>query len=205
MKNFLIVILLVLLWWSIFFILSWKTIGGVNNEKNIELEQQLSWSIIQLSWLQQENQLLKEILSGNTCATTSTDTSKSTLSTFSDTNIGFSFQYPNNGKIIIDNTSNPKRIQNYSSSNTALAAWDFYIEIFYWDWNSSCKDEMWSINSNYIIHGVNIARWYGVWWWDAWWTTHALCFQKWWKTIYIWYTENWSLYAKTIFDSLQLN
>lgn len=239
MKNFFLIVLIILSVWSIYFgynqnqkYIELQT-NTWNVEKISELEQQLSWLIEQFSWLQAENESLKQTLSGqltilqqendtlkadvekykwmivqdkmNSKVWTTTNTIKSNLSTFSDNNIWFSFQYPDNWQVTINNSSNPKRIQNYSSSNIPLASWKFYIEIFYRDTSTSCSDEMWSVTSNNTINWINIERWYGVWWWDSWWTRYALCFQKSGKTIYIWYTENWNLYANQIFDSLTIN
>jgi hypothetical protein len=123
---------------------------------------------------------------------------------FSDIDLWFSFLYPDNDKIIEDKNGSPIRIQNYELSQNTLNTWDFYIEIFYFDQNVACEDEISEISSTYSTNWINITRWYAIGWWDSWWTKYALCFKRWWKTIYIWYTENCSTNVNTIFNSLQI-
>lgn len=123
---------------------------------------------------------------------------------FSDIDLWFSFLYPDNDKIIEDKNSNPIRIQNYELWNKSLNVWDFYIEIFYFDPSITCEDKLHEISSTYNTNWINITRWYGIEWEDKWLTKNALCFKKWWKTIYISYTENWNTNVNTIFNSLQI-
>lgn len=126
------------------------------------------------------------------------------LARFSDAELWFSFLYPDNDKIIENKTTNPIRIQNYELWKDSIDTWEFYIEIFYFDQDTMCESEILNVSSTYSVNWINIIRWYGIEWWDSWWTKYALCFQKWWKTIYIWYTENWSTNINTIFNSLQI-
>jgi len=123
---------------------------------------------------------------------------------FSDPDLWFSFLYPDSDKIIEDKTNNPIRIQNYELWKNYIDTWEFYIEIFYFDQNTNCENEILEVSSTYNINWINIIRWYGIEWWDSWWTKYALCFKKWWKIIYIWYTENWNTNVNTIFNSLQI-
>lgn len=129
MKNFFLVLLILLLLGSGYFLYntSQKNIelqtNMWNNEVIYQLEQQLSWMIEQFSWLQAENELLKQNLSeqltilqqendilkadvekykwmivqdklNDKIWTTTTNTTKNNLSKFSDTEIWVSFSYP---------------------------------------------------------------------------------------------------------------
>lgn len=123
---------------------------------------------------------------------------------FKDENMWFSFLYPDNEQIIKDSQSIPIRIQNYPLWQDFLNIWDFYIEIFYLDNDWNCDQEVWEVTSIYENKWTTIYRWFGQEWWDSWWTRYAICFKKWDKSIYIWYTENWDINVNTIFNSLQI-
>lgn len=160
MKNFFLILLIVLLAWSVYF---WynqnqKYIKLQTNTWNLEkisqLEQQLSWLIEQFSWLQAENESLKQSLSwwNNNTTINQQKTEKSNVSTFSDSEIWISFSYPNNWWTITKSseTNNSKYLIMLSKN------WNVFFAFHNWEtpiarW-SFWWDQAKNINSNSYIN-----------------------------------------------------
>lgn len=177
MKNFFLIVLIILSVWSIYFgynqnqkYIELQT-NTWNVEKISELEQQLSWLIEQFSWLQAENESLKQTLSGQLTIlqqendtlkadvekykwmiiqdkmnskvwTTRTNTTKSTLSTFSDTEIWVSFNYPSswgtitkeseynwNELILTNLLKNWEAFMTFHTNKQSPARWGFFWDM----------------------------------------------------------------------------
>ncbi len=179
-------------------------LSACSTQKPLQNNQEIDFNIDEYS----ENfELEFEDINTNKIENEVLDTKPKKFGKFEDKNIWFSFLYPDNEKITKNENSSNIRIQNYKYEelyDSVLNAWDFYIEIFYLDNNWNCDQEMWEITSIYENKWTTIYRWFGQEWWDSWWTRYAMCFQKWDKLIYIWYTENWDINVNTIFNSLQI-